>query len=277
MLKRILIGISGIAGLDERLGAVLELAARHGAELFAMSIVELERLADLGAVAPAGEDGDRLATARRIRANGEHAERAMRALERQGPEHGVRVTRLGAGDDPVTELARASRYHDLLVLSRRGWFDDGVLEEPESALLTLLASGAGPILGLGDTRPPAGPVMIAYNGSVESARAMRDYAQLRLWGEMPVALVCAAEDARREDGARLLGDAAAYLRAHGVVTSTACLPEATSSALLTHAGAIGASLIVMGGSYRRVLLSQRCGPHTLEVFKNAAPPVLLAH
>ncbi|MDX6750957.1 universal stress protein [Geminicoccaceae bacterium 1502E] len=277
MIRRILVGVSGTPGLADKLAYVVELAARHRAEIGALSIVEVERLADLQPSPLGGSDAGDLAAAERIRQSSDNAEQTLRELERLGPQHGVAVTRLERRGDPLDELLRACRYHDLLVLSLRGWFEEGVLEEPENALLKLLASGVRPILGLAATQSPIGKVMIAYNGSVESARAMKLYAQLRLWGEVPVDLVCAEEGEGMESCATLLDDASAYLRAHGLDCTTACLPEATPETLLAHAQAVGADLVVMGGSYRRVLLSQRCGPHTLGVFRSTPLPVLFAH
>lgn len=277
MLKRILIGVTGTPTFETKVSYALDLAERHGADIAVLSIIDVDRLADIGPVPIGGGPfAERLAEGR-VREVQATAERAMQRLAEAAAERGVRVTPIVRQGDPLDVLTRAYRYFDILALSLHGWFDDAVISEPENALLKLLAGGVQPVLAVSEQLRPVDRVLVAYNGSPEAAKAIKRYVQLRLWGETPIEIVCGGDGATGEPREQLLEDAANYVRSHGLPVTTAALDDGGAAALLAHADAIGADLIVMGGSYRRVLLSQRFGAHTLGLFKTSHLPLFIAH
>ena len=104
-------------------------------------------------------------------------------------------------------------------------------------------------------------VLIAYNGSLESAKAMKQFLQTPLWQRLETHLACIGAPKSGEDARLLLFDATDYARSHGVEPHVANPPPGESAwqTLLDHAGEIGADAIVLGSSYRRMLISQRFG------------------
>lgn len=277
MLSRILVGVSGTQTSAAKLRLALDLAKRHGSEVTALSIVDVERLCQVGAVPlGAGHHAERW-RAQRIEESHAAAGRAIDAFAAQCRAEGVPVRVLTREGDPIDVLIDAWRYHDLCVLGVRSWFDHEVVAEPTRALLKLVAAGVRPLLA---TTPASGPiekVLVAYNGSLESAKAMKQFAQLRLWPEAALEIVCVGHGKTGEEPAALLGEAAAYCRSHGYTVTTAALEGVARDVLLEHTRAIGADLIVLGSSFKKVLTLHRFGTNALTLLKTSEQPLFLSH
>jgi hypothetical protein len=118
--------------------------------------------------------------------------------------------------DPFEQLVKAWRYADVCLLGARGWFDHGLIPEPENSLLRLIAQGMRPLLALPDTVRAVRRVLIAYNGSLESAKAMKQFLRTPLWQGLETHVVCVGAPKTGEDAQKLLTDAADYARDHGL-------------------------------------------------------------
>ena len=122
-------------------------------------------------------------------------------------------------------------------------------------------------------------VLIAYNGSLESAKAMKQFLQAPLWHRVETHLACIGQPKTGEDAQKLLGSATDYARSHGVEPHAARLPSGESAwqALLDHAETIGADAMILGSSYRKVLISQRFGRNAINLLRNGKLPLFLSH
>ena len=223
MIKRILVGVAGTPATEAKIACTVELAARHGAEINALSVVDIDRLAQVGPVPLGGAHyaqqmrDDRVA---RIKQTADSAlDRFADACRAAGvPSHIIR-----SEANPFDALADAWRYHDLCVLGLHGWFHCGVVAEPEDALLRLVDRGVRPILAMTEQYRPIGVAMVAYDGSPEAAKAMKRFIQMNLWPGCSVHVVRFGETRRRREPAagrrrflhphlRLGGDRCRYRR-----------------------------------------------------------------
>lgn len=277
MLSRILVGVSGTEASGAKLRLALDLAKRHKAEVTALSIVDVEHLRHVGAVPlGAGHHAERW-RAQRIEEGHQAVERAIDDFVAQCRAEGVSVRVLSREGDPIDLLISAWRYHDLCVLGVRSWFDHEVVDEPTRALLKLVAAGVRPLLAATPTTGPVRKALIAYNGSLESARTMKQFAQLRLWPEAALEIACVGSGKAGEAPATLLDEAAAYCRSHGYTVTTAQPDGVPREVLLEHAEAIGADLIVLGSSFKKVLTMHRFGTNALHLLKTSERPLFLSH
>lgn len=274
MTKRILVGLAGTPYTPVAIRTAVELAARHGAELTGVTVVDLDRLSApaVGAADPAEavqEREDRLkTTAERVAASASAFETAAR---REGLFHRV----LREVGDPFDVLVSASRYHDLTVLGVRGLFElDLGAGDPGKTLAKLLGGGVRPIVAVGPVYQPAGRVLVAYSGSLESARTLRHWVQSQPWPAEAVGLVTFQDDETR--GRALLADAASYCRAHGLEPTTEWVPGDPRQGLLPYAEAWGADLLVLGNSARTLLLRQVFGEVALHAMREAPIPLYLS-
>ncbi|MDQ0469824.1 universal stress protein [Labrys wisconsinensis] len=174
-----------------------------------------------------------------------------------------------------TIVAAAGRVSDLIVVDRPLWTDPFVVEAFDAAVF---ASGR-PTLVVGDRVPDdlLRHVMIAWNGSLEGARAVAQAMPLlQEAAHVTIFTAPGAQPARAD-----LSDLGQYLRWHGVVARPAvAAPDdavPVGEALLTVCSQENASLLVMGAYTHSRLRQLLLGGVTRHVLDHAPMPVLMAH
>jgi nucleotide-binding universal stress UspA family protein len=274
MVKRILVGLGGTPFTTVAVQRAVELARIHDAQLTGVTVVELNRLRKVGPVPPgAGAYAKRMAD-RRVEVTRERIAEAVAAFEKACGNAGLSHSVEMETGDPFDLMISHSRYHDLTVFGLRSLFDYGIIPEPRDTLIRLLSQGVRPIVAVSTRYRPVRKALVAYSGSMESAKAMRRFVQMRLWPDVRLEIVHFAEDAAK--GEALLDAAAAYCRAHGVETETLLAAEDPSRGILERAQQSEADIIVMGNSVRSVLFRRILGGAALTTIQNADRPLFLA-
>ena len=276
MIKRILVGIGGTPFSAVATKRAIELAQAHGAELTGITIVDLERLTRVGPVPVGGGKAARDLQEHRSRETRERVEKALgdftSACEEAGVAHSVEREQ----GDPFDLCIAHARYHDLFVCGLRGLFDFGVVEEPQDAVNRLIYEGVRPIIAAAPEYRSVNKVLAAYSGSMESAKALRRFVQMRLWPEATIRVVCYEDDLHGKAD-ELFADVERYCKAHGYAVETELQWGFASDRLLHYAESYGADLIVLGDSRRSVLMRKLCGDTTLHMIRNANRPLFLSH
>ena len=278
MFKRMLVGVSGGPGVECKIQHAIDIAQRHAARLDVLSVVDVDRLSNVGPV-PIG--GDAFATTwrdQRVRESHEHAEAAIAMFVEAASAQGVDVTHLSQEGDPFEVLSGRWLYNDLCLLGLRDWFDHGIVPNPENALLRLIMRGVRPIVAVPEEYRPVKKVVIAFDGKPEAAKSMKMFCLLQPWGVTDVEVVCVTDDDSAQ--ARLLDPAAAYCNSYGFRTTTSQRSgDATDAGpmILEQARSVGADAIVIGSSYHRVLIHNVISDTTIAVLRGADVPVFTTH
>jgi nucleotide-binding universal stress UspA family protein len=176
--------------------------------------------------------------------------------------------------EPFRIAAERVRYHDLLVCGLGRLFEHGVIEEPPAEMIQLVQLGVRPLVAVAIEYRPIQRVLLAYSGSMESAKAMKRFVQSRLWPDAQLRIVTFQHAA--EKATQLLADAADYCRAHGFQVETEYRADPAKQALLPYAAQWNADLIVMGNSARNMLLRRIFGETMLHTVAHADRPLFLA-
>lgn len=277
MVKRILVGVAGTPALPAKIAVSVGLAQEHKAEISAVSVVDVDRLSSLGPVPIGAAKYAQDLREQRIARSHKLDEMAIGKLEAACADADVPMRTIRAEGNPLEVLSSTWRYHDLCVLGVRGWFDYGVLPDAQDALLKLIAKGVRPILAVTDEAQPVRSAVIAYNGSPESAKAMKQFAQMSLWPGIEVQIVCVGSPKSDEPAETMLQEAADYCRLHGLKPSVVQMDGDVGDALLRAAVRAEAGVIVLGSSYRKILMRQRFGKNALRLIKTSAIPLFLSH
>jgi nucleotide-binding universal stress UspA family protein len=148
------------------------------------------------------------------------------------------------------------------------------VHNPDDQIAKLIQRGVRPIPAAPSEYRELRRVLVAYSGSPASAMAMKRFAQLRLWPDATVRLVCFGFEEKK--ATPLLIDATAYLRAHGYEPEAESLPGSPKHGLLSHAQEWGADLVVMGSTDRSRIAKLVLGETMLEVLMHAGMPLLLS-
>lgn len=274
MLKHILVGLGGTEYTVSAINQAVALAMAHDAEVTGVSIIDEGRLTYSGPVPIGGGHyahelaHDRLEKAKE---RGEWAERNFTEACRSA---GVRHTILHEVGEPFTLLIDQSRYHDLMIFGLRSLFEYDLVPDPQDALVQLVQAGVRPLLAVSKGFYPVNKVLIAYSGSMESAKAMKRFVQMRLWPEAKLRIVTFEHST--DNGMQLVRNAADYCRAHGFDTEEAFMPDSAKDHLLPHAEAWGADLTVVGNSAKNMLLRHLFGETALHAIQNANRPLFLS-
>jgi nucleotide-binding universal stress UspA family protein len=271
MMKRILVGLAGTSYTPVAIERAVTLARAHDAEVTGVTVLDARRVRSR--VGPA-EDADappdhRIAISQALIAQSiRDFETACQAAK---IEHRV----VEESGDAFTTLGDLARYHDLMIFGLRSVFEyDFLAGDPESLLIRLVGEGVRPLIAVSAKFRSIARVVIAYNGTMESAKAMKRFVQMRLWPDAELKIVTFHPSESKAN--ELLSAAADYCRAHGFRVCQQSNPGDPKLLLLAAATLWQADMIVMGNSARSVLARKVLGDTLMATLRDAEIPLFLA-
>jgi nucleotide-binding universal stress UspA family protein len=276
MIKRILVGLGTSRTAASVTEHALAIAKPRAAELSGLAVIDAARL-DWTGPRPMGVGVD-VAAADLRRQRHEQAAADVAAAGEQfatrcraaGVAHGI-VAETG---DPFEIAADLVRYHDMCVFGLGGLFEHDVVAEPRDALERLVSDGVRPLLAVPEAYRPIHRVLVAYSGSLESAKTFKHFVLSGLYADAQVRIV--HFDDEPETAARRLEKAAGYFAAHGRSVETDHAAGDAAQELIPYAQAWQADLIVAGNSARNLLLRRLFGETALRLLRESPLPLYLA-
>jgi len=274
MIKCILVGIGGTPFTDVAVQRAIELAKRHGAFITGVTVVDTKRLQQVGPVPPgAGAYAKRLAE-KRIEITEERIEQAVAKFERECRLADVVFRTEREAGNPFELMISHARYNDLTIFGLRSLFDYGLTPDPLDALIRLVSHGVRPILAVSREYREIRKVLVAYNGSMASAKTMRRYVQSRPWPDVSLRIVYFGK--KNQQAQQLLGAASAYCSAHGFETETDIAAGSAKDGLIPYAQQNDFDLVVLGNSIRSLVLRRLLGDTAVNAIQQADRPLFLA-
>ncbi len=272
-LKRLIVALGGSEYMESAVAEACQIARRNDAEIVGVAVMD-ETLVDPVEPAPIG-GGAAAADLRKERTAAVEAgmndaiEVFTRIVEGAGIPH--RTERFFG--DAQTALADALRLADLAIIGIRHAFDYGTVAHADDFLGRVARASGRPILAMTTPARPIDRVVVAYDGSTASADALRAFGVLNGFSPSTIRVVHCREDGVESD--RLLEEAAAYLRLHGHEAETVALDGSPTEAVLEHATAWNADLIVMGAVGRRGLSRLFLGDTASQTLRRSEIPLLI--
>ncbi len=280
MIKRILLGLGGTPYTTVAIQRAVGLAKRFEAEITGVTVVDIERLPRGGMVPKGALDAAGKTDAQRVHVTKESIEDAISDFESACAAEGIKYrVKQERQQSPFDLMISLARYHDLMIFGLRSIFEYNVsavdlsIEEPRDTLARLIAAGVRPIIAVSSEFRPIRKAMIAYSGSMESAKTMKRFVQLRLWDDVKLKVV--NFQSSEEKAQRLLFDASEYCLAHGFHVEHEWNPGSPKDFLLPMATLWQADMIVLGNSARTLLLKRLIGETALHIIRNADRPLFL--
>jgi len=264
-----------VAGKDTQAGNryALDLARNNGANL---TVTAFAGSPNLPAFLRSEMPGELL---NRMREEAEvEARAALDAVAESARQSGITV------DTVMPNLARRDVGGAISGLARH--FDATVIQQPDpegpdtSDLLEAVLFGSGrPVLvaPAGPGRSQIGTILIAWDEGRHAARAVADALPLlALAGRVEVVTI----GSTKADRNWRVGNMVRHLDRHGIeahMTSLVSEQPNVASTILSHAAAVDADLIVMGGYGHSRLREIVLGGTTRTVLQTMTVPVLMAH
>lgn len=203
------------------------------------------------------------------------AEEALAEFAATCQARGVRHAVYAGTGKPFEEIIEASKYHDVIIIGHRTAFRYGAGEETGDTLHRILERGLTPVVAL-----PAEPrdirnVLVAYDGSLQSARAIQMFLMLGIWARCDTTILTVSDDPA--EGDRLLTDMQDYFASYAVDAAVVRATGRPADAILDQIARTEADLLVMGAYGQKRLASFFVGSVTKAIVEDARIPVFLYH
>jgi nucleotide-binding universal stress UspA family protein len=274
MIKCILVGIGGTPFTHVAIQRAIELAKRHGAIITGVTVVDIKRLQQVGPVPPGASAYAEKLRKMRTEITEERIETAVAEFERKCKEANITFKVERESGDPFQLMISHARYNDVTIFGLRSLFDYGFTPEPKDALIRLVSHGVRPIIAVSTEFRVIRSALIAYSGSMESAKAMRRFVQSRLWPDVSLRIAYFGE--KNEGSARRLEAAREYCLTHGFETEIELVAGSAKNGLIPYAQKHDLDIVVLGNSIRSLLMRHLLGDTVLNTIQSADRPLFLA-
>ena len=171
----------------------------------------------------------------------------------------------------------SSIFHDLVVVGLETSFHFETRGTAGESLHRLLDHTSTPVLAVPETgMKKLARVLVAFDGSPGSARALHDFIPLAAPFDPEILLVVAEKSAEQSDF--LLGNAELYLRDHGFTkVDREAAPEPVGEAFARLLKGPGADLVVLGMQSRNALRDLFVGNFTRTMIERGNAALFLSH
>ena len=274
MIKRILLGLGGTPFTDIAIERAVELAKAHGARITGVTVVDIKQLIQVGPVPPGGGVYASRLREKRLSITEDRIEEAIEKFKKKCAESNILTKIERETGDLFESMIAHARYNDVTIFGLKSLFDYGFTSEPKDALIRLVSQGVRPIIAVSPKFRKIHKVLIAYSGSMESAKAMRRYVQLNPWRDVRLRVVHFGKS--DDNTAQFLTDAAEYCRDHGFTTETEVVENTAKDHLIEYAQQNDMDLIVMGNSIRNLIFRHLLGDTVLNAIQQSDRPLFLA-
>jgi len=276
-LKKILVPLDPSPYSEGAIGAACQIAKRHGAELAGVAVLDSPEIRS-SLVPAVGPYYPLMIDAVQTKVN--HADQVLKeCLERFSricQEAQVPHVETEYEGIPAQKLLESSICYDLVVTGLRTAFHFETRGDHGDSLDKLLDHTPTPVLAVppnGMPRPKR--AAIAFDGSVGSARALRDFMLFAAPYDPEIVVIAADLKSARSDF--LLKSAAQLLRAHGFGQVDTIASEEPVETVFADSPAQDADIIVAGIHSRHRIKDLFVGSFTKHLIEQATHTLFLSH
>jgi nucleotide-binding universal stress UspA family protein len=277
MVRSVLVGLDGSAYSDSAVALGIDWARRFDALVVGLGIVDKPsifqpEMVPLGADAykqPADEA--RLARATR------QVEQFLEKFSLRCAEAGVSSKVLEDVGNPYEQILREAQRYDVILLGKQTYFHFATQEGPCETLKSVLKNTPRPVVTVPEKLGAGTSIVIAYDGSLQAARALQAFQGLGLDSTQPVHVVTVGKD--HIEACRHTDRAIEFLAFHGIKATAHALATSESPAqiLLQQISKLDGRLVVMGAYGQPALKEFFLGSVTRTLLKESPVPLFLYH
>jgi len=178
---------------------------------------------------------------------------------------------------PHVQILLEAQGHDVILLGQQSHFAYGWKEEPDETVGKVLQDAPRPVVAVPDSLGEGDSIVVAYDGSLQAARALLAFESSGLAFGTEVHVV--AIDKNRRDAAHRADRAIQFLEIHEIKATSHIVDTANSPAdeILKQVNNLNAGLLVMGAYGQPVLREFFLGSVTRTLLKECPVPVFCFH
>ncbi len=220
MIKKILVALDADSDTPVATRYAADIAKRYAAEVTGLAVV------DMGSIEASSRGGGigSMYYAEKIQANLTAEARSVarqltNAFKEAMEEYGVASDAQVEEGVPFERIVEDMKYHDLLVVGKVPHFFYSHPEEKTKTLVRIVKNSLGPTLVVPDAYRPVTRVLVTYDASNASARAMRRFVHLQPFGtDLTLEIINVHDKGENERSQLALRIAKSYMDAHGYNT-----------------------------------------------------------
>jgi len=203
---------------------------------------------------------------------------ALRELAEHCRQAGVAYSEVTKADGAEVEICLEAQRCDVVLLGRETAPDTDFGVPARTILTGVLRNAPRPVVVVPSHLQEGEGILVAYDGSLQAARALQALMASGLTALGPITVV-GVDELSRETAEEHAGRAADYLTFRGLEVGTKAMvsDKSVEQVILDEARARGVELIVMGAYGRSRLAEFFLGSTTTKVMDGASAPVLLFH
>lgn len=275
MIRRVLVALHGSESGHAAIDRAVQLAAASKAEITGVGVVDLPYIRR-GEPVPVGGMTFKAAAEERMIAE------ARLAIDQLGAELRIKAANAGLAahiveleGEPVDVMSGLLQTNDLVVVGRHGSFHE-VDDRNSTLVMGLLKHGPRPVWLAPENASANGPILIAYDGSTPSARALQLFTLMGLAAKGKVVVLSVGETLG--EARKVAARGVEFLSTHGVVAETLAISsEDPSAAIIDVVSTHHPSLLVMGAYGHTGLKQWFFGSTTAKLIDHCAAPVFIHH
>lgn len=177
---------------------------------------------------------------------------------------------------PYEQILKEAQRYDLILLGQRTYFHFATREGPCETLTRILKSTPRPVVTVPEKLAGGTSVVVAYDGSLQAARALQAFEVSGLARSGEVHVVTVGDN--QVEAARHADRALEFLAFHDINAQKHVLVSSpVDEALLNQARHLDAQLLVMGAYGQPALREFFLGSVTRSALKNSTIPLFLYH
>jgi nucleotide-binding universal stress UspA family protein len=277
MLKSILIGLDGSAYSTAAVELGIRWARRFDALLVGLGVIDEPTIRGPEPVPLGGVYYKRHRDDVRMHEAQVKVEQFLERFTLRCTEAGVPSKLLEDIGLPWEQILVEAQRYDLILLGQQTYFHFETQQSPCETLHKVLKNSPRPVVTTPQKLGNGSAVLVAYDGSLQAARALQAFQTSGLHGGQDVHIVSVAED--HTEAARHTDRAAEFLRFHEIKAVVHPLASIARPAevILEQVRQRNAGLLVMGAYGQPTLREFFLGSVTRTVLKEAQVPLFLYH
>jgi nucleotide-binding universal stress UspA family protein len=277
MIKGILVGIDGSAFTASALELGIRWAKEFGALVVGIGVVDEPHIQRAEAL-PIGATYFKSQKGQAKLAQARHkVDQLLEHFAVRCADAGVPYTPLEDVGDPAERIELESQRYDVVLLGKETHFESDSQIAEDDTLLRVLRQGCRPVVSVPAQLTDTRRVLIAYDGSLQAARALQSFEASGLARERSIHVVTAA--GTRLEAARIADRAVQFLSLHDRPAQPLALENTGQPAdlILEQAHKLNVDLLVMGAYGRPSFREFFMGTVTRLVLKQSTVPVFVHH
>lgn len=275
MFRSILVPIEGSEYSKSATLFAIQIAKDHGTQLSGMAVIDKPDIEKFFGPVPLGGMYYALkAEEKKLTEAEARARDLVDEFSEACKKNGVRCELIVREGEPVRVISDEAKYHDIAVMGLKNLFKYGATED-DNTLEGYLSHAAQPVIAVPRSYNPIRKILITYDGSLPSARAIHSFVQFGIWNDRKATLLNVNDN--KDVGDTLLERMSHLLEAHQIKFDKVHSYGKPEEVILDYSQKNKFDLIVLGAHSKDKITSFLFGDTTKAILAKAEMPLFLDH